>query len=300
MVEFCRPSKSPRSGSQAERSFAMLGFTHYWGRSRKGRWVVKRKTAKDRFSRALRGIGQWCRKHRHRPVREQWAALSRKLRGHYAYYGITGNYQALHRFRWETARRWHTWLNRRHRRRSMTWERFLRLSHTYPLPPRAGRAQCVPLSSDHCLTSRVPGWARPDPWEPRVGNRPRPPGPLIKGMTWQAFPLSPAKAGIHGLFTGRLEPPRFRSNGSVNSAFVIRRRWINDPAIRMRTPWSIQTLKESVFPDGQGIVLSRPLTIRFSGSTNGRPTISHGWTSPFGSLMRRERPGQSPGSSNLA
>ena len=134
MVEFCRPSKSTRGGSQAERSFAMLGFTHYWGRSRKGRWVVKRKTAKDRFSRALRDIGQWCRRHRHWPVREQWAALSRKLRGHYAYYGITGNYPALHRFRHEAARRWRTWLNRRHRRRCVSWERFLRLSHTYPLP----------------------------------------------------------------------------------------------------------------------------------------------------------------------
>ena len=53
MVEFCSPSKSQRGGSQRERSFAMLGFTHYWGRSRKGRWVVKRKTAKDRFSLAL-------------------------------------------------------------------------------------------------------------------------------------------------------------------------------------------------------------------------------------------------------
>ena len=63
MVEFCRPSKSQRGGSQREHSFAMLGFTHYWGRSRKGRWVVKRKTAKDRFSRALRGFDQWCRNH---------------------------------------------------------------------------------------------------------------------------------------------------------------------------------------------------------------------------------------------
>ena len=46
MVEFCSPSKSQRGGSQRERSFVMLGFIHYWGRSRKGRWVVKRKTAK--------------------------------------------------------------------------------------------------------------------------------------------------------------------------------------------------------------------------------------------------------------
>ena len=57
MVEFCSPSKSQRGGSQRERSFVMLGFIHYWGRSRKGRWVVKRKTAKDRLSRALKGIG---------------------------------------------------------------------------------------------------------------------------------------------------------------------------------------------------------------------------------------------------
>ena len=56
MVEFCSPSKSKRGGSQRERSFAMLGFTHYWGRSRKGRWVVKRKTAQDRFSRALKEL----------------------------------------------------------------------------------------------------------------------------------------------------------------------------------------------------------------------------------------------------
>ena len=59
MVEFRSPPKSPRDGSRRERSFTMLGFNHYWGRSRKGRWVAKLKIAKDRFSRALLGIGQW-------------------------------------------------------------------------------------------------------------------------------------------------------------------------------------------------------------------------------------------------
>ena len=135
MVEFCSPSKSQRGGSQRERSFAMLGFTHYWGRSRKGRWVVKRKTAKDRLSRALRGIGHWCRNHRHWKLREQQAALSRKLRGHYAYYGITGNAQALRRFRYEVERRWRKWLGRRSRSGRMSWERFARLLNTYPLSP---------------------------------------------------------------------------------------------------------------------------------------------------------------------
>ena len=135
LVEFRRPSKSKRGGSQAERSFAMLGFTHYWGRSRKGRWVVKRKTAKDRFSRALRGIGQWCRKHRHCKVRDQHAVLSRTLRGHYAYYGVTGNGPALRRFRTEVGRRWCKWLGRRSWSGRMTWDRFTRLLKTYPLPP---------------------------------------------------------------------------------------------------------------------------------------------------------------------
>lgn len=80
---------------QRARSFDLLGFTHYWGRSRKGRWVVRRKTAMTRFSRALRQIGYWCRHHRHRPVAEYQQVLSRKLQGHVAYYGITDNAQAL-------------------------------------------------------------------------------------------------------------------------------------------------------------------------------------------------------------
>ena len=134
MVEFCRPSKSTRGGSQRERSFAMLGFAHYRGRSRKGRWVVKRKTAKDRFSRALKGIGQWCRIHRHWKLRDQQAALSRKLRGHYAYSGITGNVQALSRFRYEVERLWRKWLSRRIWSGRMSWERFTRLLNNYPLP----------------------------------------------------------------------------------------------------------------------------------------------------------------------
>ena len=135
LVDFRSPSQAQRGGSPRGRSFAMLGFTHFWGRSRKGRWVVKRKTAKERFSRALKAIDQWCRAHRHERVAQQCAALSRKVRGHYAYYGITGNVRALQRFLYETERRWRKWLNRRSWRARMTWERFDRMRKTYPLPP---------------------------------------------------------------------------------------------------------------------------------------------------------------------
>ena len=135
MVDFRSPWKSLRGGSQRECSFAMLGFTHYWGRTRKGGWAVKRKTHKDRLRRALKGIGQWCRRNRHRSLPEQHAALSRKLRGHYAYYGITGNSPALSRFQSQVAGRWRKWLGRRSGSGRMSWERFVRLLRTYPLPP---------------------------------------------------------------------------------------------------------------------------------------------------------------------
>ena len=79
-------------------SFNLLGFTHYWGTSRKGKSAVKRKTSKDRFSAAINRLGTWCRINRHKPPDEQHKMLSSKLRGHYAYYGITGNSAALSRF----------------------------------------------------------------------------------------------------------------------------------------------------------------------------------------------------------
>jgi len=135
LVDFRSPPRTGYSGSQRERSFDLLGFTHFWGRSRKGRWIVQRKTAKDRFSRALREINRWCRAHRHWRMPEQQAALSRKLRGHYAYYGITGNVRALARFLYEVERLWRKWLNRRSWHARMNWAKFARLRVRYPLPP---------------------------------------------------------------------------------------------------------------------------------------------------------------------
>jgi hypothetical protein len=112
-----------------------LGFTHYWGRTLKGNWAVKRKTAKSRLGRSLRSIGQWCREHRHLSIREQWEALTAKLRGHYAYYGITGNIASLSNFRYHVIRIWHKWLCRRSNKGRIPWERFGALEQRYPLPP---------------------------------------------------------------------------------------------------------------------------------------------------------------------
>jgi len=135
LVDFRRPGGGSDPGGR--HSFDLLGFTHFWGRSRKGKWVVRRKTASPRLSRALRRVGRWCRLHRHRSLADQQAALNRKLRGHYGYYGITGNARALSRFRRETERLWRKWLSRRSRKARLNWEQFRRLLAHYPLaPPR--------------------------------------------------------------------------------------------------------------------------------------------------------------------
>jgi RNA-directed DNA polymerase len=138
LVPFRRPPRKAADGEddRANRpgTFDLLGFTHYWGRTKRGGWAVMRKTAAKRLSRAVRSIAQWCRVHRHRPVCEQHALLSQKVRGHYAYYGITGNMRMLKAFLWAVRRAWRQWLARRNRRRDMKWERFLRLLERYGLP----------------------------------------------------------------------------------------------------------------------------------------------------------------------
>jgi len=134
LVPFRRPLGSPRGGKAAGAgTFDLLGFTHYWAASRQGRWVVKRKTAASRVRRASRTIARWCRANRHRPVAVQHAELSRKLRGHYQYYGITGNYRSIARFMYEVRRTWYKWLGRRNSEH-YPWSRYERLLARYPLP----------------------------------------------------------------------------------------------------------------------------------------------------------------------
>lgn len=134
LMPFKHPDASGVHSGRHAGSFDFLGFTHYWGRSRKGKWTVCRKTAKDRLKRALRAISRWCRENRHRPVSEQRDELAAKLRGLYQYYGITGNGRSLSQLRHMAARLWHKWLSRRSQRGRLNWERFNRLLRNYPLP----------------------------------------------------------------------------------------------------------------------------------------------------------------------
>jgi group II intron reverse transcriptase/maturase len=132
LVRFDRPSIRSGSG-KGYGSFDLLGFRHFWARSRQGSWVVMRKTASSRLARAVSRIDEWCRTHRHDPVREQHRALVSKLRGHYNYYGIRGNIRSLQAFLFLTTRTWFKWLRRRSRERPR-WDWMNALLRIFPLP----------------------------------------------------------------------------------------------------------------------------------------------------------------------
>lgn len=138
LVEFKRPPLRPPGaggGKASAGTFDFLGFTHQWALTLRRTWVVKRKTASDRFRRALKRTADWCRSHRHHAVAEQWKTLVRKLRGHYEYFGIAGNSRALASFQYRVRIVWIKWLGRRSNSMPMSNDRALRLLGRYPLPP---------------------------------------------------------------------------------------------------------------------------------------------------------------------
>ena len=132
LVRFGRPrhdGKGPQPGT-----FDFVGFTLYWGRSRRGLWALKVKTVKSRLTRSLRALKEWMARNRHAPIAVQAAVLAVKLRGHYNYYGVPGNSQSIARFSHEAAKRWKRALSRRSQR-YLTWKRFKAILHRNPLPP---------------------------------------------------------------------------------------------------------------------------------------------------------------------
>ncbi|MGY2803380.1 reverse transcriptase domain-containing protein [Bradyrhizobium sp. USDA 4506] len=112
-VDFRFKRPGGRYPATAGTTFNFLGFTHVWGQSRKGKNVVRQITAKDRYARALASVTEWCRLNLHRPFREQHAHLSRVIRGHCAYYGISGNGRRIRWYHHQITRIWKKWLARR-------------------------------------------------------------------------------------------------------------------------------------------------------------------------------------------
>jgi group II intron reverse transcriptase/maturase len=131
LLPFGRPTREVKKGAT---TFDFLGFTHYWARARSGWWVPRVKTRTASLRRAITSVADWCRRHRHLPVKEQHAALKRRIVGHFNYFGVNGNIRSLRKLVRAVDRLWHKWLNRRSQRSRLTWDRFRDMLRDYPLP----------------------------------------------------------------------------------------------------------------------------------------------------------------------
>jgi RNA-directed DNA polymerase len=128
------PHQHARDGLTLATSFNFLGFTHVWGRSRKGKAMVRQRTAKERFARTLKAFGQQCRHMRHWSLSDQHRRLAQMLRGHFAYFGITGNSDRLNDLHHQVRCCWRKWLSRRSDRRNLPWTAFAQIEARLPLP----------------------------------------------------------------------------------------------------------------------------------------------------------------------
>lgn len=144
LVDFRRPSDGDRQG-KGPGTFDFLGFTHYYRRSRRGRWYMATKTSRSRLRRAIKSVYDWCRRHRHWKVPAQHQALRRKLNGHYNYFSVRGNSHANGRLAFWAVRAWYKWLKRRSQRSRLNWDRFNDLLRDYPLPaPKVTKSLWAP------------------------------------------------------------------------------------------------------------------------------------------------------------
>jgi RNA-directed DNA polymerase len=133
MIKFSRPMARRASGD-GNGTFDFLGLTHYWARSRRGYWVIKRKTARKRLRRAKKSLWRWCRANRHLPLQDQYRMLCQKLRGHFQYYGIRGNSRKIAEVQYHAEEAWRYWLSRRSHKSAISWEKFQKLKKVFVLP----------------------------------------------------------------------------------------------------------------------------------------------------------------------
>lgn len=136
VVKFGRYWK--RSNNDAERktgTFNFLGFTHYCGYSRSGRFKVCRKTEKKRFTRGIKKVNNWMRIQRNRKqLKELWQMMCWVLDGHYRYYGVNDNYKRIYQFYFALKRIMYKWINRRSQKKSFSWDSFQKYLDRFPLP----------------------------------------------------------------------------------------------------------------------------------------------------------------------
>jgi len=135
VIKFGRFAAKDAAKGEKPETFDFLGFTHYCSTKRNGTgFRVKRVTASKRFTAKLAAFKEWLKKSRTMKTRELWEVAKAKLRGHYAYYGVTDNTDGINRFAYEVRRLLFKWLNRRGKRGCLDWAKFNKLLQLYPLP----------------------------------------------------------------------------------------------------------------------------------------------------------------------
>jgi len=123
-----------QTGGKGPATFDFLGFTQYWKRTQSGRWEMMCKTRHARLQRAVSNVADWCRRHRHLPVKAQHASLTRRIQGHFNYFGVSGNLRSLLLLRDAVRSAWYKWLRRRSQQAHLNWEKFAAMERRLPLP----------------------------------------------------------------------------------------------------------------------------------------------------------------------
>lgn len=138
-IEFGRFSKQNAQAKGAKpATFNFLGFTHYIDQTRSRRFKLGCKTDRNKLTAKRKALNEWLKSARNlMPLQELWKILRAKLTGHFRYYGISGNFRSMAKYRWECLRLVLKWLNRRSQKKSFNWETFRRYMEKYPLPKPA-------------------------------------------------------------------------------------------------------------------------------------------------------------------
>lgn len=136
VIEFGRYAmQNAKKRNSKPSTFDFLGFTHFCDKSRKGNFKVGRKTRKKKYNAKLVEMNDWLKSIRNAvKIKEWWKVLEAKLRGHYQYYGVSGNHASISKFYHETCKLVFKWINRRSQKKSMNLEQFMDYIKKYPLP----------------------------------------------------------------------------------------------------------------------------------------------------------------------
>jgi len=141
--------QNAKAKGESLETFDFLGLTHYCGTRRDGKgFRMKRKTARKKFTAKVKAFKEWLKKARTMRTAELWETAKAKLRGHYAYYGVTDNLPGIKRFGEEVVKLLMKWLNRRGKRHSLTWEKFQKMLERFPLPEPRIKVKMFPITAN--------------------------------------------------------------------------------------------------------------------------------------------------------